>query len=92
MRTYAQNLTPAWMQLIDERGEERQATAVAAHRHLWVALTSFFVDPPLRDADVVFDADTMVHSPVVACLICEESWTPWRYRHRCKGDPKARPW
>jgi hypothetical protein len=93
MKTYNQSLTPAWMQLIEDRGEQRREAAIGAHAHLRVALTSYFVDldGPL-DGDVVFDLDSMVHTPVVSCLICEQFWTPRIYGRRCKGDPHGRPW
>lgn len=74
--------------------EQNQAMAIEALRtateharrgeHLWVATSSFRVDPRL-DAHRL-DHDSMFYPVTVGCFLCERDYTPDLLGTPCAGD------
>lgn len=70
--------------------EERTDRVLAAARltgdHVWIATVAYLVTPPLEDG-AILDVDNLMFRPAVGCYVCEEPWSPYLNRRRCKGDP-----
>jgi hypothetical protein len=64
--------------------ERDVATAKATHRHYWLALVGFAVNPPLEDG-VIFDHESIRVPPQIGCFICERPYSPMAPK-RCRGE------
>lgn len=63
----------------------------ATHKHLWVAVTMYEVNPARAvdpDQPTYLDSENLLTVAGPACFYCEEGYTPRRAASRCPGQPR----
>lgn len=68
------------------RFDDAEARALRSGEHLWVAVVSYFVTPPIRDGQLL-DVENMAIEPAVGCYLCEQPFTTRLASRRCKAKP-----
>jgi hypothetical protein len=69
----------------EERFNEALRVAELGGDHLWVAITSYLVDPTKQ---LHLDHENICGAPIVGCYRCEEDYTPNLAMRRCKGTAR----
>lgn len=63
----------------------REESAKRHRDHLWIAVSTYFVNPPLQEG-YNLDVENMAMAPTVGCYICEEPFSSVLANRKCMGE------